>query len=164
MAQLKDVIAYLCSGYPYKQELSKARTTKMIYLADWLSAIKRGIQITDIKWVYDQHGPYVKDVIDVVRDNPQLFSVETSLNMFGEKKELIKLIDSGHSPRNLSDEDVVILDYVIHATAPKSWSEFIKLVYSTYPVIAQSKFASLNLVELAKTYKQSFFSGGKVSA
>jgi hypothetical protein len=39
MAELKDIIAYYCKQYPHKAELSKARLTKMVYLADWKSAI-----------------------------------------------------------------------------------------------------------------------------
>ncbi len=50
MAALKDIIAYYCDRYPHKEELSKARLTKMVYLADWKSAIVHGKQISDIKW------------------------------------------------------------------------------------------------------------------
>ena len=35
MAKLVDVVGYLCEHYPHKAELSKARLTKMVYLADW---------------------------------------------------------------------------------------------------------------------------------
>jgi hypothetical protein len=53
MARLRDVVAYLCHEYPHKGELSKARLTKMVYLADWRSAIERGSQVTDIEWVFN---------------------------------------------------------------------------------------------------------------
>jgi hypothetical protein len=42
MATLGDVMAYLCEHYPHKDDLSKARLTKLVYLADWKSAIERG--------------------------------------------------------------------------------------------------------------------------
>ena len=31
---LRDIVAYVCKNYPYKDELSNARVTKMVYLAD----------------------------------------------------------------------------------------------------------------------------------
>ena len=53
MTELKEVISYLVSKYPHKDELSNARLTKMIYLADWRHAITQGNQITDIRWFFD---------------------------------------------------------------------------------------------------------------
>jgi len=34
MKKLANIIAYLSSNYPHKNELSKARLTKLVYLAD----------------------------------------------------------------------------------------------------------------------------------
>lgn len=41
MAELKDVIACIYSSYPQKAKLSEARLKRMLYLADWRSAITR---------------------------------------------------------------------------------------------------------------------------
>ena len=49
MATLTDIIYYLISNYPHKDELSNARVTKMVYLADWHAAVKLGHQLTYIR-------------------------------------------------------------------------------------------------------------------
>jgi hypothetical protein len=157
MATLRDVVAYLCEQYPHKNELSKARLTKMVYLADWKSAIERGCQITDILWVFNHYGPYVDDVVDSIRDDPA-FEVVRTANVYGDQKELIRLREQVKYP-TLTDEDRKILDFVVERTAPKYWNDFIRLVYSTYPVMTQARHSALDLVGLAKRYdaeKQSF--------
>ena len=151
MAKLKDVMAYLIKNYPHKSELSKARLTKMIYLADWRSAILRDRQITNIDWEYNYYGPYVDDVIDAAKSDSD-FLIERMLNAYGEPKEVIGLF-SDVDYESLTEEDKKILDFVIKVTAPKFWDEFIKLVYSTYPIVTQPRFSKLNLVKLAQKYR-----------
>ena len=75
-AMLRDVVAYLCSHYPHREELSKARLTKMVYLADWKSALQRGSQLTEIKWQFNHYGPYVDDVVNSVRNDPEFEIVQ----------------------------------------------------------------------------------------
>lgn len=150
MAQLRDVMAYLCARYPHKNELSKARLTKMVYLADWRAAITRNAQITSISWIYNYYGPYVDDVTDVARDDPG-FEVIHTANMYGGYKEIIRYVgnEDWHS---LTGSDIKVLDYVIEMTAPMYWDQFIELVYSTFPITKMPRFAPLNLVALAREY------------
>jgi hypothetical protein len=152
MGNLRDVVAYLVKHYPHKSELSKARLTKIVYLADWRSAIVQGKQITNILWEFNHYGPYVDDVVDIAKNDPD-FSLDRSINLFGSLKEVIKA-SSDISYDSLTEDEIEILDFVIRSTAPKYWNEFIKLVYSTYPIVTQSRFSKLDLVELAKNYKE----------
>lgn len=151
MALLRDVILYLCQHYPHKNELSKARLTKMVYLADWRSAILYGRQITDINWRFNYYGPYVDDVVNVARVDPD-FNIIQDTNQFGDWKELIRVTNDAQRPI-LKKSEQAVLDHVIEVTAPKYWNDFIQLVYSTYPIVTQPRFAKLDLVALAQEYK-----------
>ena len=64
MANLKDIIAYILQNYPsnMKHELLNARVTKMVYLADWRNCVRSKGQVSDIKWYFDNFGPFVWDV------------------------------------------------------------------------------------------------------
>ena len=53
-----------------------------------------------------------------------------------------------------TEKEQKIIDFVIEKTKKFYWDKFINLVYSTYPIISQEKGSQLNLVELAKEYKQ----------
>jgi len=155
MAELIDVITYLCRWYPNKHDLSNARLTKLIYLADWKSALDRGRQITDIQWIFDQFGPFVFDVKDVVIDDPA-FLVQETTNMYGAPKILIRLVEDRAYP-SISAEDQDILDWVIKTSSRMSWNSFIRLVYSTYPIMSQERGTKLDLVTLADEYRNEEF-------
>lgn len=145
-----DIIKYLFNKYPHPSELSKARLVKLVYLADWKSSIQNGKQLSNIKWFYNHYGPYVDDVIDVLKNDPN-FEIESKLNFYNQPKYLIKIIKN-IEPK-LQEESRLILDFVIDNTKHLYWNEFISLVYSTYPIIKEEKFNYLDLVKLAKEYK-----------
>ena len=150
MNTLKDIIKYLYLNYPHKNELSKARVVKMIYLADWKSSILYQKQITEIQWYFNHYGPYVSDIIDTIRNDAD-FTITSQVNIYGEIKELIKLNEIYSSPVISSDAQSV-LDFVIKKTSSLSWEDFIQLVYSTYPIVTQPKYSNLNLEKLAVEY------------
>ena len=151
MRKIQDVVHYLIKTYPHKQELSKARLTKMVYLADWLSAIRAENQITSIEWIFHNHGPYVDDVVNSVRTDDHLRVVETT-NAYGNKKELIVVAKEFPLPE-LSPDEKQILDHVVQTCAPLYWNEFMRLVYSTYPVMTQPRYTVLELPQRASEYK-----------
>lgn len=150
MEKTIEILKYLFSNYPNPSELSKARAVKMIYLADWKSAITTNKQLTEIKWIYNHYGPYVEDIIDVIRSDEN-FEIISDVNYYKQPKEIIRLKKRVQSNIDKSSEE--ILDFVIEKTSPLYWDEFIRLVYSTYPIIKEKKLNRLNLVELAKEYK-----------
>ncbi len=152
MAILKDVVAYLCDKYPHKHELSKARLTKLVYLADWRSAITRESQLTNIDWTFNHYGPYVGDVVELTRSDAD-FEVKSGTTMYGDEKEVITVREDLEYP-SLTADDRELLDFVIESTRKKYWAAFIRLVYSTYPIVSKPRFERLNLVELAKEYKE----------
>ena len=151
MAKLRDVVAYVAMHYPYKSELSKARLTKMVYLADWRSAILYGSQITSIQWEFNHYGPYVEDVVKVARNDSD-FSIKQTSTMYGDPKDVISVATDAEF-ESLSEHDRAVLDFVIGTVSPKNWNDFIRLVYSTFPIVTQPRHSKLNLVELAQRYK-----------
>ena len=152
MEKLKNIIAFFCQNYPYPQELSKARLVKMLYLADWKNCIENNKQLTTTKWVFNQFGPYVINIIEELKTDNR-FEIIDGINSYGSLKQLIKLkIDF---KIDLTFEEKEILNFVINATSSLNYSEFIDLIYSTYPIKISSRMSELNLVELANEYKSS---------
>lgn len=148
--KIRDSMIYLAERYPHKHELSNARLTKMIYLADWVSCLRHGKQITDIEWVFNYYGPYV-DEIKKIAENDKAFEIEHTENAYGQPKELMKLV-SANIGNSLSTEDKSALDFVIDKCRSLFWNGFIQLIYSTYPILTQKRFTKLNLVHLAEKY------------
>lgn len=151
MASISDMIGYICENYPHKGDLSKARLTKMVYLADWKSSIETGDQISRIKWKFNHYGPYVDDVVNAARNDPS-FSVDLETNLYGDQKETISL----SKPRewsSLTPSDKKWLTHVMEETKKLYWKDFIQLVYSTFPVMVSERQNALDLPKLAARYK-----------
>jgi hypothetical protein len=56
---------------------------------------------------------------------------------------------------SVTEEEKELIDFVISSSASKNWDDFIKLVYSTYPIVTQERFSKLDLVMLAAEYEES---------
>lgn len=151
MNKLQQIVAYLCLHYPHKNELSKARLTKLVYLADWFSALLNGKQLSEIRWFFNHYGPYVDDVISSVNGCPG-FKIENSQTIYGSQKNLV-VFDGESSDIKLSNEDRLILKSVIAKTEALFFNDFIDYVYSTYPVRSEERYASLDLARLADEYR-----------
>jgi hypothetical protein len=153
MAKTAEVLLYICQNYPHRDELSKARVTKMVYLADWKAAIEAQRQITPIRWKFDHYGPWVDDVVQVARSDGR-FKIRRGFTFFGNEKDVIGLApEAGSVNPDLTEDEEKILNFVIQATERLTWNEFIKLVYSTYPIMSEPRYTSLDLVTLAGDYQ-----------
>lgn len=156
MEKTIEILKYLFSNYPNPSELSKARAVKMVYLADWKSAITREKQLTNIKWIYNHYGPYVHDIIELIRQDEN-FNIKSGVNVYNQPKDIIQLRNKVKT--NLDKETKEILDFVIEKTSPLYWDDFIRLVYSTYPIVKEKKLNLLDLNKLAKEYKNALQQG-----
>lgn len=152
MNRLQNIIAYFCVFYPYSEELSNSRLTKLVYLADWFSSLADNKQLTNIDWLFNHYGPYVDDVKDAVLSSRD-FTFHQDQNVFGSNKTIINFIGLPNSI-NLTARDRKILDLVIEKTKGKYYNEFIDYVYSTYPVQSKNRYSSLDLVNLANEYRK----------
>lgn len=151
MNRLQNILAYLCVHYPHKGELSKARLTKLVYLADWFSALSDDQQMTDIRWLFNHYGPYVDDITLCAQSSNQ-FKITTEQTLHGSTKYLIQF--HGELESNaLSARDKQILDVVIDKTKQMYFNDFIDYVYSTYPVQSKDRYSYLDLTSLAYEYK-----------
>jgi len=152
MAELKDVMVYIIGNYPFKGELSNARLTKMVYLTDWKNALIVGKQITNINWRFVDFGPFVRDIQDTAVDYKNIFNSVDTTNQFGVKKLLITLNDQKYQP-NLTTEEKKVIDHVIEKTKRLNWNDFIRLIYSTYPILKSERYSFLDLVTFAHEYQ-----------
>jgi len=151
MAKLKDIMVYIIKKYPFKMDLSNAKLTKMIYLADWKHAISYGGQISGIKWYFDNFGPFVWDIKNEALNDLELFTVKEILNTYGSPKVIIGMKQIQYLPE-ITNEEAKSIDHVIETAKKLNWDQFIRLVYSTYPIISSEKYSYLDLSKKAKEY------------
>jgi len=152
MNNLAQIIAYFCLNYPYPQELSDARLTKMVYLSDWFASLSLGDQLTEISWYFNHYGPYVDDISATALAYPNMFNINYDQNYYGNTKKTIQYVGN-HSLINIDEQTKIILDTVMDQTKHMYFNDFINFVYSTYPIAKNDRYAYLNLPDLAKEYK-----------
>jgi uncharacterized protein YwgA len=151
MATLRDAMAYACHAYP-ASDLSKAKLAKILYLADWKSALEGRAQITPIHWKFNHYGPYVTDVVDTARLSDG-FSLVDDWTSFGNRRTIVKY--EGCEFGQIGDEEKRTIDEIVKTVAPLSFDAFLKLVYSTYPIVVSDRGSELDLQKLAADYRNS---------
>ncbi|MGP9803534.1 Panacea domain-containing protein [Paracoccus sp. NSM] len=155
MAEVLDLMIATLEAYPASlaEELSTARFTKMIYLIDWYHCIHHGRQSSDIRWVYDAHGPFVWTVKDIAESRGDIFEIAQTTNMFGRKKRVFRL-KHGHPVARLTSSEKAAVEKIVELTRKLYWEDFIKLVYGTHPIASSERGSSLDLVQKAKEYSR----------
>jgi arsenite-activated ATPase arsA len=143
--KLRSVIRYIVKNYPYPDDLTKTRITKLVYLIDWENVKKYGSQMTNIEWYFDHYGPYVSDVLDEA-DEDKSISINSTTSNFGTVKYIIrpKRDKKELTYDDLTDSDMEIINKVIKDTKAFYWNEFINYVYSTSPIKNSSKYETLD--------------------
>lgn len=146
--KLRSVMRYIVKNYPFPDDLTKTRITKLVYLIDWENTKKNGKQITNINWYFDHYGPYVSDVLDEA-DKDSCVSIESTISNFGTIKYIVKpKIDKNELVYDdLTVNDIEIINSVIRETKNLSWNKFIDYVYSTDPIKKSNRYENLNLKE-----------------
>ena len=152
MANIIDIVFYICAKYPYEEELSKARLTKMIYLSDWKQCLKTSHQMTNIKWYFDNYGPFVDDVSNEISLHADIIERVSTTNYYGAEKTVYRIKNQNYIA-NLTDEEQEIINEVIEKTQSMRWNEFINFVYSTYPIATSERYCYIDLIQKAKDYQ-----------
>jgi len=152
MRNLEKLIRYILLNYPSVKELSKPRLVKLIYLIDWKYTIEHGSQYTDIKWYYNHYGPYVSEIIDFMKTRTEVFQVDSYSNQYEGITDKFILLDK--SQIDLESNIKIIADKFIDYTYKLTWSKFISLVYSSFPIKSSLKYTNLDLIALATEFKR----------
>ena len=160
MAELLDIVAYIIKNYPsnLRDELSNARLTKMVYLSDWHSSLNNKRQLSNIRWFFDNHGPYVNDIIDLARARTDIFEVKETENIYSGRKRIISLKSPSYKP-DLSKSEKASIDRIIEITKTKYWADFISLVYGTHPIASSERYTYLDLIKKADEHKKDLKDG-----
>ena len=140
---VKDLMIFFCKEKP----LSKARLTKMIYLADWKSALDTGEQLTDLEWIFHHYGPYLPDIFFKAQTDKD-FSTYSY-----DHADMVAVNKDVPEPK-FTPQQRKILDHVNETVKSMPFRQFLKLIYSTYPIRTQEKYSTLDLPALALVYRR----------
>ena len=158
-----DLLAYIWENYggedgqQFKdkraEDFTLSRTTKMIYLVDWKYALKRGRQATEVRWYFDQFGPYVNLVttftkrFDLRQEKESKSKYRRRVRWLSPNPDISKDVGTP-----LSKEVQNVCKDVIKDVRNLSYLSFIRYVYRTPPIRYCDKFRHMNIVRVAKYF------------
>ena len=158
-----DLLAYIWENYGGKgdqqfkdnraEDFTLSRTTKMIYLVDWKYALKRGRQATQVRWYFDQFGPYV-NLVNTFTKRFDLREERESKSKYRRRLRWLVLNPdiSQDVGTPLSNEVQNVCKEVIEDVGRLRYTDFIRHVYRTPPVRYYDQFTYMNIVKVAKHF------------
>lgn len=137
--QLKDLMDAVLKRYG--GSLYNSTLTKFIYLIDVETVRKLNTQVTCIKWTKNHFGPFVWDIIDCAKLNPDIFKIDE----ISPNKRLITLLKDTETV--LPNEIKTIIDD-IQKRVPNPTLSFVAFkdyVYKTPPMVLSRGHGPLDL-------------------
>lgn len=152
MERVINILDYLYLQYPNPNRLSISRVMKLLYLVEWRYAITKFKKLTDIEWLQTQYGPFYKYLRTIFNESSNF---DISIKFDEDNKEQI-IIEFLNKKENLTIHDEVkeVVDFVIFHCKDYSWNELNNLVNSTYGILNTPQGQIINMVELAKKYRE----------
>ena len=150
MSTLKQVMIYIVNSYKHTKSISVSRLSKTVYLADWQAALKLDRQLTNISWDMRFSGPFAREIESILTADDD-FQMQGGKNSVTKVQQIAAANDD--TPVELSPSELRVLDKVLRDTAQLNWNDFLNYVYATYPVKIQQRTTIIDLVAVAKEYK-----------
>lgn len=149
---LLDIIYYIVFNYKWKYSLSNARLTKLIFILDWNYSLEKWKQATNIKWYFDTYWPYVQDIINLIDSKNDIFYkwYRIFFKWYWTEIKIKKELNNFKLPIELKKS----IDFVLEKTEKLEFNDFIKFVYSLYPIQISNRYTNLDLISLSKDYKK----------
>lgn len=127
-----------------------------LYLLDWHHTINYGKQATHIQW-YNQHGgphpkPGTTTIEQLILTNEGLH-IKNKLSDTKPEQAVLKPRLIGVY-KDATPEQQTSLDKVIQQAKKNTYLDMVRLVYSTYPMIAGNTYQDMDLIKYAQQYKE----------
>ncbi|EEU8400297.1 SocA family protein [Campylobacter lari] len=88
--EILDIVAYFIKNS--KEELTKGRLNKLIYLADWKNCLEYNKQLTNIKWKFNHYGPYIDKIQEEINNDVyKRIDIKSKKTKFGNPKYVVEI-------------------------------------------------------------------------
>lgn len=156
----EQLICFYCENLPKQYVPSESLLSKMVYLADWKSAVNYGNQITDLNWKLEDetHEPIAQgirltELVKVCSTNQsgpctaRWTPLSTRSFLRQRRKTLVEASE-------LSEQQKAIARSVLKLVDHKSSMD--RLIEGTYPVSTQTLNEDMQLTAIANEYNERY--------
>lgn len=152
MERVINILDYLYLQYPNSNQLSISRVMKLMYLIEWRYAITKFEKLTDIEWMQSEYGPFYNSLRGIFNMSSNF---EVSIKLDDNKKEqTVILFLNKKENLILKDDTREVVDFVIEHCKDYSWRELNNLVKSTYGALNTPQGQIIDIVNLARKYRE----------
>jgi hypothetical protein len=151
MERVINILDYLYIEYPNSNQLSYSRVMKLLFLIEWKYAITKFQKLTDIEWVLSPYGPFYKTLSSIFTESSN-FDVSIRFDEKNKEQLLIKFFNN-KKVIGITDDSRDVVLFVVNHCKDFSWTELNNLVNSTYAVINAKEGQIIDILTLAKKYR-----------
>jgi uncharacterized phage-associated protein len=152
MERVINILDYLYLQYPNSNQLSISRVMKLLYLIEWRYAITKFEKLTDIEWMQTEYGPFYKALRGIFNESSN-FEVSIKLDDNKNEQTVITFLNKKEN-LNLKADTKEVVNFVIEHCKDYSWKELNNLVKSTYGVLNTPQGQIIDVVNLARKYRE----------
>lgn len=137
--KIYDIISIILQFHKSIGIIHTKKLVSLIYLCDWKSSIDHGKTITNIPWKYlnDNYTEHIAAAFDIGKIEMGQYNFDEN---FG----------------TLTAEEIEVVNYISQLSIELKSVDFMKLVFSTFPMLTQDRYKDLNLPELASDYIENY--------
>lgn len=152
MERVINILDYLYLQYPNSNQLSISRVMKLLYLIEWRYAITKFEKLTDVEWMQTEYGPFYKALRGIFNESSN-FEVSIKLDDNKNEQTVITFLNKKEN-LNLKADTKEVVNFVIEHCKDYSWKELNNLVKSTYGVLNTPQGQIIDVVNLARKYRE----------
>jgi uncharacterized phage-associated protein len=108
--------------------VSRTRLMKLLWLAEQEHMSQAGERLTDASWFRWEHGPFSKDVLNTVEDNPHNFSEERISTADGDDATLVHAVSE--QPGEVTNAEGEVLRRTVWKYDKHDFDDLLEEVYA----------------------------------
>jgi hypothetical protein len=134
LERLEDAITYIVAKSTHP--VTRTKLVKLLYFIDLRGYEQRREPIIGVPWRWHHFGPFAKEIYDAVQtlDVRDELRVEATQNYYGSPEYHLKLGPQAGYFGPISDNDVTVIDGVLHEFEGIPSARLAELSYYTYPM------------------------------
>jgi hypothetical protein len=144
MSKFEQVAHFFVSRFP---GMGVVKLTRGMYLTDWRAAILLHNTITGMQWKLGEYGPEARELFSFLKTT-------AILRVEADKEGYTQLNIADSHEYDFSKSEIDILEFVVNTLNEKQGNDLIRLINSTFPVIATNIGAEMNMTQLASEYER----------
>lgn len=142
--KILDLVSYLCLN-SFEKTLTEEKLTKLLFLLDWEYCQKYCKKIANLTWRLEKYGPQLEEP-SLLPPSDSGIEVINGETLYGESKRIFHFSENRTPRKNLTAEELEVVNSVLEKTKNLHWDGIQKLVFSSLPIRSANYYGKLDIL------------------